>query len=150
MTTKKSRTVASLAAAGRSGKPPKPFGAGIEHMTRQTLQAEQMVRAQYVIAARYGLTVLHDEVSGCAGDHVRYAGDLYALPPELWVSVATEAPRTIARLDKYAQRMRRYATKSGKCRPTPDESREAIARLYGFESYAAAAGALSGKQEVAE
>lgn len=147
MNTKNPRPIASLAAAGRSGKPHAAHLHGIGRTVAQESHAAHLMHARRIISARYGLTWAHDDLMGTADAHARYAADLYALPPELWVSVATEPPRTIARLDKYARRMRRHATQSGKRRPTPEESREAIARLYGFETYQAAAATLSGKQE---
>ena len=96
------------------------------------------------IAARYGAAPCEpwDTVKFPAGQ--RAADDLALLPRELIEAVAFEPPRTLARLEKVAQRIRRHATQSGKPRPTPTESREVAARLHGYDSFAAAADRLAG------
>lgn len=104
-----------------------------------TVRTAQGMRA---IVARYGAAPSEpsDAVKFPAGE--RAADDLALLPRELVEAVAFEPPRTLARLEKVAQRIRRYATKSGKPRPTPAESREVAARLHGYASFAAATAAL--------
>ena len=80
-------------------------------------------------------------------DLSQWVDDLALLPPDMLPSVAAEPPRTIAKLEKVAYKMRRYASRCGRQRPSRAETRDAAARLYGFASFTAAESALSSKQE---